>query len=288
MKFSKYSRNSVPTVGLLMLLSSASSLAEFDPVQGGMTEIINCPKASWDVCPLYHDNFYWGGSGPNITYTSPEGWWTYADPGGSLDCTNWINGSIVGGATYEPDQPSIPQNVQVSISTLWWDFAPIVQGICGHQHASTYVWGWRYNGSSWSREFVTAHTRTSYVDEQGVCQFQAEGNPDYGPGYEQFAFGPETLHIQNSPYAVLWTKTQAISHYDAGCGQFECFHRVRVRATYLGGPGVNKGELRFDPPSDEFAIEFTPVVENGLGRIGGTLTFGADTDTKTAPTRKTR
>lgn len=149
----------------------------------------------------------------------------------------------------------------MTISTQWWDFAPIVAGICGHQHATTYVWGWRYNGNSWSREFVTAHQRTSYENEQGICTFQAEGNPELPPPFDSFAFGPDIIHIPNSPYAVLWTKTQARSHYNAGCGQFECFHPVRVRATYLGGPGVNEGEPAQPQPTNELAIENTPVVE---------------------------
>lgn len=240
-----------------LMAASVPAIAEFDPAQGGMTEVIQCLNSTWDVCPIYHDKFYWGGSGPDITYISPEGWWPYADPGvSSLNCGQWINGSIVGGATYEQGQASVPQGVDVNINTNWWDFANVdFSTTCGHQHATTYVWGWRYNGNSWMREFVTAHTRTSHINEQGICVFQAAGNPDYPAGFEQFAFGPETLVIHDSPYAVLYTKSQANSHYGAGCGEFECFHRVKINVTYIGGPGTNKGQLTFDPPNNDLTIE---------------------------------
>ncbi len=239
-----------------LIATSLPVIAEFDPDQGGMTEIIQCLNSTWDICPIYHDNFYWGGSGPDITYTSPEGWWNYAEPGlSSLNCAQWINGSIVGGATYEAGEPSVPQGVDVTINTHWWDFTNAdFFTTCSHAHASTYVWGWRYNGTSWMREFVTAHTRSAYLNDDGICTFQAEGNPDYPEGFEQFAFGPEALTITDSPYAVLYTKSQSNSHFSAGCGQHQCFHRTRVRVNYSGGPGTNKGELRFETPTDELTI----------------------------------
>lgn len=243
---------------LSLVVSAAPAMAVYDPDQGGWTEIIQCPTSSWDVCPVYHPKFYWGGSGPNISYISPNDWWAYADPGvSSYDCGQWINGSVVGGATYEEGQASVPQGVDVTINTDWWDFTNIDFSTgCGHQSVSTYVWGWRYNGSSWMREFVTAHTRTTFVNDQGICLFQGAGNPDYtNPELEGLAFGPLTLNINNSPYAVLHTKSQATSHFGVGCGEFECFHRVRIRVGYMGGPGVNKGKFEFTPVTDELAVE---------------------------------
>ena len=270
------------TLGLVSFISSTAH-AEYDSGLGGWTEVIECPTSSWDECPFYHDPFYWGGTGPNLSYTSPVNWWSYAAPGvPSMDCGQWINGGIVGGASYEPGQPSVPQGVDVQVSTHWWDFANTdFSETCGHQHATTYVWGWRYNGSSWSFEFVTAHQKTSYLGDDGICYFQAEGNPDYPGDFEMFAFGPETLSINNSPYAVLYTKTQATSHYSAGCGEFECFHRVRVAASYEGGPGVNKGVVAHEFPSNELTIERRGVEEFQRGpstlrtagprRVGSTL-----------------
>lgn len=276
----KFKFTCVPTlaaVGLLMLMTSGPVTADYDPEQGGWTEVIGCPTSSWDVCPFYHPQFYWGGTGPNLSYVSPAGWWTYASPGEDAnDCGQWINGGIVGGATYEPGEPSIPQGVNVSISTNWWDFTN--PETCGHQHATTYVWGWRYNGHSWSFEFVNAHQRTSYLDEDGNCLFQAAGNPDYPPALEEFAFGPETLTINNSPYAVLFTKTQAKSHIGADCDQFECFHRVRVAASYTGGPGPNEPKVAVDLPTNELTVESRPVVkpDPSTNRLTGTLSLGAD------------
>lgn len=258
MKHVALNTSSLKKITLVSLFATAiPSMAAYDPKQGGWTEVIQCLNSTWDVCPIYHDKFYWGGSGPDITYISPEGWWNYADPGvPSVDCGQWINGAVVGGATYEPGVASVPQGVDVTINTQWWDFANVdFSTTCGHQHASTYVWGWRYNGSSWMREFVTAHTRTAHLNDQGICVFQAAGNPDYPAGFEGFAFGPEELSITNSPYAVLYTKSQANSHYGAGCGEFECFHRMRIRVRYEGGPGPNKGELRFEPPTDDLVFE---------------------------------
>ncbi len=278
---------------LLSIASPSLGRADYDPAAGGWTEVIGCPTSSWDVCPFYHDQFYWGGTGPNLAYASPSGWWTYADPGvPSTDCGQWVNGGIVGGATYEQGQPSVPQGVDVVITTNWWDFENTnFAETCGHQHATTYVWGWRYNGNSWSFEFVTAHQRTSYWDSDlDMCRFQAAGNPDY-ESFPAFAFGPESLSITDSPYAVLYTKSQATSHYNAGCGEFECFHRVRVAASYSGGPGVNKGVVAIPPPTNELAVETRPVVELDPVLFGATalleataLRAGTRATNRTGPT----
>lgn len=271
-------RNSLAFLLLMIAGHVGTASAEYDPTIGGWTEVIACHTSTWDVCPIYHPEFYWGGSGPNLVYTSPSGWWTYADPGLSAkDCSQWVNGGIVGGATYEEGQPSIPQGVDVRITTTWWDFENTdFSTTCGHQHATTYVWGWRYLGNSWTFEFVDAHSRTSYLDvDEGICRFQAEGNPEYPPPYDSFAYGPETIQIINSPYVLLFTKSQANSHYNAGCGEFECFHRVRVGISYEGGPGINKGKPVLPPPTDEFTQEPRHNEDSGPNVVasrGGGLT----------------
>ncbi len=258
MKFSKRQFILIKNATFFAFLASAtlSAQAEFDDTQGGYTEIIQCPVSSWDVCPVYHDDVYWGGSGPNLTYLSPAKWWDYAEPDtDSFACGNWINGSIAGGATYDEGQPSVPQGVDVSIDADFWDFVNFdLSTQCGHQHVSTYVWGWRYNGNSWMREFVTANLRSSYPDANGICQFQGDNNPVYAslPGN---AFGPDVLNIKNSPYPVLHTKSQATSHAGADCGQFECFHRVRVQVTYDGGPGVNKAVVAHVPATNDLVFD---------------------------------
>ena len=65
-----------------------------------------------------------------------------------------------------------------------------------------------------------------------TCEFRAAGNPAFPPPFDGYAFGPMEISIPNSPYVVLYEKSQAISHYQAGCGQFECFHPVEVLITY--------------------------------------------------------
>jgi len=243
---------------LLLLMHSTSLLAEYDAGFGGWTEIIACPTSSWDSSALFHEPFYWGGSGPNISYISPPGWWTYGDAAdAAFNCKSWVNGSLVGGASYEPGEASMPQGVNVRINTNWWDFIKTdFSTTCGHQHVSTYVWGWRRNANTWSFEFITAHTLTSFLNAEGECLFQGVGNPNYTHELlEGYAFGDQTLLIENSPYAVLYTKSQANSHFYAGCGGQECLHPVRVAVTYEGGPGVKQGKVEMERPTQNLAME---------------------------------
>ncbi|MDF3064987.1 MAG: hypothetical protein K0R38_588 [Polyangiaceae bacterium] len=217
---------------------STGASAAYSASAGGWTEVIGCPTSSWSSYHWGHAQTAWGSRGAWVSYDSGTPWWTYAHAGGGgTDCDQWANGSLIGGATYVPGSPSVPQNVNVTVSTFWYDFNQPSSWTdstkCGHQHASSYVWGWRYLGSSWAFEFVKAHQTTTYWDAAaGRCKMKAAGNPSYPPPFDGYAFGPEVITINNSPYAVLYTKTQASSHYNAGCGQFECFHRVLAIASY--------------------------------------------------------
>lgn len=224
---------------------SASAHAAYDATKGGWTEVINCTlfRNQWGN-GRWTTNY--GTKGVSEYTITPNGWWTYAHLGSAdTDCDAWTDGELVGGATFVNGRASSAQGVTVNIFTYWADGANPAnfrtQSLCGHQHAVTYVWGWRYFGSSWGFEFVKAHMLSTYwnTNDQS-CEFQGAGNPVFPPPYDGFAFGPDPITIANSPYVVLYTKTQAISHYNAGCGQFECFHPVEALAQYCSN-GVCSG-----------------------------------------------
>lgn len=214
---------------------SASAHAAFAPGVG-WTEVAVCAPATF-TNKWGHPASAWGSRGSFVWHATPTDWWTYAQPGiSSLDCRPWKNGSIVGGATYRVGSPSVPQGVNVSVYSYWNDFnvpsSWTVQNQCGHMHVSTYIWGWRYNGNSWGYEFNKAHMLSSYWNTStNRCEFKGDGNPEY-VSLPSLAFGPPVLTVNNSPYAVIYTKTQATSHRGAACGQFECFHPLMVIATY--------------------------------------------------------
>jgi len=227
------------SVAVTMLAASSlptPAYASFDPSRPGWTEVINCPTSSFTNL-WGNPSSQWGTRGQYSWNDTGSGWWTYAQPNvPSTNCAPWRNGSLVGGATYSPGSASVPQGVNVSVYTYWNDYNQpgdyTIQSRCGHQHAATYVWGWRYFGNSWGFEFVNAHMITTCWNAATQhCDSQAQGNPCY-TGVPAFAFGPEVIQINNSPYAVLYTKSQATSHYSAGCGQFECFHEILTIVAY--------------------------------------------------------
>ena len=220
--------------------SSFAASAEAAYVRGvGFTEIAVCPTSTF-TDHWGHPFSQWGSRGSFLSHATPASWWTYADPGilQSVNCNQWKNGILVGGATLRAGSPSVPQGVNVKIYSYWNDWnVPSTwtqQNQCGHMHVATYVWGWRFNGSAWGYEFVKAHTFASYWDTAAQrCKFKADGNPEYpAPNLDMYAFGPAVITINNSPYPVLYTKSQATSHRNAGCGEFECYHPLMVIAQY--------------------------------------------------------
>lgn len=71
MKGSKQQNTRIKIV-LYLTLSARAALpawAEHDANLGGWTEVIGCPVPSWDVCPVYHDEFYFGGLSTSTTET---------------------------------------------------------------------------------------------------------------------------------------------------------------------------------------------------------------------------
>lgn len=227
--------SSIACFGVMALATPNPANAAYDPSKPGYTEVINCPTSSFTNF-WGHSSSQWGSSGSWISNDTGTAWWSYASTGdlGSTSCGQWTNGTPVGGATCTPGTPSVPQGVTAKIATYWYDFNQpgdwTVEGNCGHQHTSSYVWGWRYFGSSWGFEFVDAHAHATYWDSAaGRCKIKAAGNPESPP---PFAFGDEVISIPNSPYVVLYTKSQATSHYTAGCGELECYHRVLTIGFY--------------------------------------------------------
>jgi hypothetical protein len=220
--------------GLLAFVCSASAQASYDPSKPGWTEVINCSlfRNQWGN-GRWSSN--WGTQGLSEWNITPQNsWWNYAHLGNQdMDCDAWVDGELVGAATYVAGYRSVPQGVDVNIYTYFSDNNVVFnQDGCGHQHAVSYVWGWRYFGSSWGFEFVNAHMLSTYWDSSTqACEFKGDGNPLYAD-LPALAFGANPIAIHNSPYAVLYTKSQAITHYNAGCGQFECFHPVQTVVQY--------------------------------------------------------
>ncbi len=238
----KSTRAALALTGLVGTFAVAMPSAEaaYSASAGGWTEIIACPTSSFTGL-WGHSSSEWGDASPSLVWKdSGVGWETYANTGdSSIDCGSWMNGSVVGGATYNPGSPSLPQGVDPLINNYWYDYDVPASWTdpddCGHQHTSVYVWGWRYHGSSWSFEFVEANSTSAYWNSStGRCQMRAGDHPDYGGhsilGY--LAFGDLSIQINNSPYAVIYTKSQATSHRSAGCGQHGCFHRVMTMVSY--------------------------------------------------------
>lgn len=205
----------------------------------GWSEVIACPISSFTSL-WGHSSSLWGSTSPGTIWKdSGTGWNTYAQTGdGAGDCDSWQNGTAVGGATYSSGSASVAQGVDVFINNWWYDFdipsSWTDEGQCGHQHTSVYVWGWRYTGSSWSFEFVEANQTAAYWNTQtSRCELRAGGHPLFPPPeLDAFAFGDKTITVSNSPYAVIYTKAQATSHFSAGCGEHGCFHRVLTMVHY--------------------------------------------------------
>ncbi|WP_437970965.1 hypothetical protein WMF04_17515 [Sorangium sp. So ce260] len=225
-------------VGLVAFLGSVvpvSAMASWQANPPGMTEYIACATGSsfnpiqWDedwndFYPVYFDSQSLG-----------TGWWTYATAGNVGACQNWVRGRIAGGAGYVAGQASTPQGRNANIRAYWYDFNYPnlnVESECGHQHTMLYVWGWRYNGSSWSMEYVTSTAQSSlWNDTTDHCEFVGGGHPDYDTNLG-YTHGNGTVTINNSPYAVLFTMAAASSHRGAGCGQWGCWHRVLVNSIF--------------------------------------------------------
>lgn len=216
---------------------SATALAAYDSSIPGWTEVISCSSSTFSDM-WGHSSSQWGMDPPPYVWgESGQGWETYADTGdSSLDCGSWLNGTIAGGATYDQGSASVPQGISPAITTFWDDDNHVMNssGTCGHQHTSMYVWGWRYNGSSWSYEFVEANGQSTEWDAQySTCRWRAGNHSDWLMKTAGFAFGSSTIFVNNSPYAVLYIKSQATSHRSAGCGPHGCFHPVSTAVAYL-------------------------------------------------------
>lgn len=237
------SRNLI--LGLLaggaVALTSNDAPAAFSLSLPGYTETVNCrPDATG--FPKIHFGNNWNGTNTVWLDSRTLGGdtnWNYASKGavnGSVNCGQWVNGSVAGGAGYVPGVASVPKGVTPNINTSWYDFnwPNFRTGAgCGHQHLATYVWGWRYNGTSWSFEFRSSTSTSTYIKPDGSCDFKGTGNPDFGnPDITGNAYGTGIVSIPNSPYAVLYTKHQATSHAGYPCGEFGCYHPILAMVWY--------------------------------------------------------
>lgn len=204
----------------------------------GMTEIIACGFNASKFTPIQ-----WGSNWNSFSYSyfdsrtlGGDPYWNYAAHASTDICRNWVRGSVAGGAGYVAGQRSYPQGRTPHVTTYWYDYNwPNFynQSQCGHQHLLTYVWGWRYTGSSWSIEFVSSTGQSTHWNASSQhCDFQGDGNPDYSPSFPGFAYGNGVVTINNSPYAVLYTAHQAQSHGGGPCGEFGCFHPLLAYLWY--------------------------------------------------------
>ena len=236
----------------LLAVSPASAHETAEYTHGpppGWTSIINCKNnPGADIAPLlwgsptsdwgqkksifvWHDSRNLGGNEQ----------WNYAnflppDPqggSGSGECQAWVDGSLYGGATMPPSSPGAPQGVTFGAQVGWYNFNwPDFynQGQCGHQHMDLYLYGWRWHGSFWTIELANSGKVSTYWDSSAqYCRFKGTGNPDYTGIFTHFAYNDSVLTISNSPYTVIYVKTQASSHTgggQGGCGRFECFHPI--------------------------------------------------------------
>jgi hypothetical protein len=223
----------------LGIVTPTAALGAWQASPPGLTEYIACgPSASFT--PIQW-GVGWNDFGFRYIDTQSLGgnpWWNYAASGNVGACRNWVRGSIAGGAGYVQGVPSTPKGRNAHISTHWYDFnwpSFTAQGQCGHQHLETYVWGWRYNGSSWTIEFVgSTATATWWNSAKQRCEFLGDGHPHFPANglIKGFAHGNGVVTINNSPYAVLYTMSRASSHASAGCGAHGCYHRTLVISSF--------------------------------------------------------
>ncbi|MES1176247.1 MAG: hypothetical protein ABUL62_18135 [Myxococcales bacterium] len=233
-----------------VMLSAGSALAAFNASLPGYTEVASCPSGTG--FPEIHFANNWNGTDTKFFDSSTIGGdvhWNYADkpvpPATTTDsfgCGQWVHGSVAGGAGYVAGRPSVATGWTVNVSTNWYEFGwPSFSDFsnCGHQHLSTYVYGWRYNGSTWTFEFVSSTMMSTFKNTStGRCEFKGTGNPEYAstPGY---TWGNGAVSIRNSPYAVLYTKHNANDHAGFDCGNnsagqriFGCMHPVLASVWY--------------------------------------------------------
>ena len=232
-----------------VLLYGGSALASFNAALPGWTETTSCPSAAG--FPEIHWSNNWNGTSFSWFDSRTLGgdvYWNYADkPVGtnvtdSLGCGQWIHGSVAGGAGFVAGVPSLPKGVTANATTQWYDFTwPNFNSHaqCGHQHMATYVYGWRYNGANWTFEFVSSTSLSTFKNtSNGRCEFMGTGNPEYvnTPG---FAWGNGVVSIPNSPYAVIYIKSNANDHAGFQCGTnsagqtiFGCIHPVLSMVWY--------------------------------------------------------
>jgi hypothetical protein len=221
---------------LALLFVSIPTQAAWQNNPPGLSEIINCINS-----PTAFSAIHWSNNWSTPTWTSFQSaslggnpYWNYATQGDNDICHNWVNGSIAGGATYAPPAASVRRGITQNVSTYWYDFSwPNFydQKQCGHQHLIEYVWGWRYLGNgAWTVEYVTMTAMsTGWNSTTKHCDFKGTGAPGYS-SLPEFAFGNGVVSIPNSPYAVLYVKSQAQSHAGGPCGAFGCFHPLLVIA----------------------------------------------------------
>jgi hypothetical protein len=215
----------------VLLCLSSYAWADFQSNPPGLSEYIACPS-SGSFTPIQ----WWGGWNDYSTQFfdshslgQDDTYWNYASPDndGGGNCDPWVRGEVAGGAGFVSGTPSSASGRNVNVTTYWYDFYwPTFsdQSMCGHQHLVTYVWGWRYFGNSWSLEFVSSTmTSTHWNASTQWCEFQGDGNPDY-TSVPSEAYGNGVVRINNSPYAVLYTASQAVSHGGGPCGEFACYH----------------------------------------------------------------
>ncbi len=160
---------------------------------------------------------------------APKNWWTYANPGTNTDpCKYWFFGEVAGGAGFVAGTASVPTGRNANYKSIYIEALPTTEGACGHNHISEYVWGWRYNGSTFSPEFIGSTVRSGYWSNN-TCTLKGAGHPNYN---SDFARGDGTIRVPNSPYAVVWIAVQANSHRSAGCGQHGCYHDAGFEVSF--------------------------------------------------------
>lgn len=216
------------------------ALAGWQANPPGVTEYIACgPSAAFTPIHWFTDwNDYQLRWIDSRTIAPANNWWNYASSTDTADCRNWVRGSISGGAGYTAGKASTPKGRNAHVYSGWYDFnwpSFTTQNQCGHQHLETYVWGWRYNGSSWTIEFVNSTATATYWNTAtSRCEFKGDGHPHFpanGP-IKGFAHGNGVVTINNSPYAVLYVQGRASSHASAGCGKHGCYHGTLVMNSF--------------------------------------------------------
>lgn len=225
-------------LGFLLLSSAASAERPFSP--HGYQEVWECDVESygfdWGSSSMYSTSYVYFRS-RDLPGGSTDRWWTYASPGNvsSLDCGQWVNGWLAGGGTWPGQGPSLPQGVDVVVQTFhddpWMDYSD--SGECFHTHLTEYVWAWFWGGSEWMVYWYDSFQLQGEMQD-GWCNYIGEelGDP---PGYLVWGDSDNDagIRINNSPFLVLWSMSQASSHFAHGCGEFQCYHPFFVHAAYL-------------------------------------------------------